>query len=51
MTYGEDFTLPAGLLEQVQEQGLDFLPELMRVILNAAMQAERSEHVNAELSP
>jgi putative transposase len=49
MTYREDFTLPAELLEQVQERGLDVLPELMRVILNAAMQAERTEHVNAEL--
>lgn len=47
MTYREDFTLPTELLEQVQEQGLDVLPELMRVILNAAMQAERTEHLNA----
>jgi hypothetical protein len=36
MTYREDFTLPAELLEQVQEQGLDVLPELLRMILNAA---------------
>ena len=48
MTYREDFTLPAELLEQVQEQGFDVLPELMRVIINIAMQAERSEHLNAE---
>jgi transposase-like protein len=47
MTYREDFTLPAELLEQVQEQGLDVLPELLRVILNAAMQAERTEHLKA----
>ena len=47
MTYREDFTLPAELLEQVQEQGLDVLPELIRVILNTAMQAERSEHLSA----
>jgi putative transposase len=47
MTYHEDFTLPAELLEQVQEQGLDVLPELFRVILNTAMQAERTEHLNA----
>jgi len=48
MTYREDFTLPAELLEQVQEQGLDVLPELIRVIINTAMQAERSEHLKAE---
>jgi len=48
MTYREDFTLPGELLEQVKEQGLDVLPELIRVIINTAMQAERSEHLSAE---
>ena len=47
MTYREDFTLPAELLEQVQEQGLDVLPELIRVIINTAMQAERTEYLKA----
>jgi len=47
MTYRNDFTLPAELLEQVQEQGLEVLPELIRIVLNAAMQAERSEHLQA----
>ena len=47
MTYCEDFTLPAELLEQVQEQGLDALAELIRVVINTAMQAERSEHLKA----
>jgi len=49
MTYREDFTLPARLLEQVQQQGLEVLPELIRVIINLAMQAERSGHLKAEL--
>lgn len=48
MTYRQDFTLPAELMEQVAEQGLDILPELIRIVLNAAMQAERSEHLQAE---
>jgi len=47
MTYREDFTLPAEILEQVQVQGLDILPELIRIVINAAMQAERSEHLQA----
>ena len=47
MTYHKDFTLPAELLEQLQEQGLDVLPELIRVILNTELQAERVEHLNA----
>lgn len=47
MTYQNDFTVPAELMEQVQEHGLDVLPELIRIVLNAAMQAERTEHLNA----
>jgi len=47
MTYHEDFTVPAELLEQVSTQGLEVLPELIRLIVNAAMQAERTEHLNA----
>ena len=47
MTYREDFTLPAEIMEQVQEQGLDTLPDLIRIVINAAMQAERSEHLQA----
>jgi putative transposase len=47
MTYPEDFTVPAELLEQVRTQGLEMVPELIRVILNAAMRAERAEHLQA----
>lgn len=47
MTYRNDFTLPAEFIEQVAEQGLEILPELIRIVLNAAMQAERSEHLQA----
>jgi len=48
MTYQDHFTLPAELLEQVAEQGLDFLPELIRVVVNTAMEAEREEHLGVE---
>jgi putative transposase len=48
MTYRNDFTLPAELMEQVAKQGLEILPELIRIVLNAAMQAERSEYLQAE---
>jgi putative transposase len=48
MTYRNDFTLPAELMEQVQEQGLAILPELIRIVVNAAMQVERSEYLQAE---
>jgi putative transposase len=45
MTYQDDFTLPTELLEQVAEQGLDFLPELIRILVNTAMQVERQKHL------
>ena len=48
MTYRNDFTVPAELMEQVQEQGLEILPELIRIVVNAAMQAERREYLQAE---
>jgi putative transposase len=47
MTYQEDFTLPTELLEQVSQQGFDILPELIRIVVNAAMQAERQQYLKA----
>jgi putative transposase len=48
MTYRENFTLPAELLAQVSQQGFDILPELIQVIINTAMQAERQQYLKAE---
>jgi transposase-like protein len=45
MTYQDHFTLPTELFEQVAEQGLDFLPELIRVVINTAMQIERQKYL------
>ena len=45
MTHLNDCTLPAEFLEQGAEQGLDFLPELIRIVINTAMQAERQKHL------
>lgn len=47
MTYQGDFTLPAELLEQIASDGFDKLPELIRVVVNAAMQAERQQYLGA----
>src|SRR6266545_1035067 len=41
MTYRQDFTLPAEIMEQVAEQGLDILPELIRIV---HLQAEHYQH-------
>jgi transposase-like protein len=45
MTYQNDCTLPNELVEQIAEQGLDYLPELIRVVVNAAMKAERQQYL------
>lgn len=47
MTYQTNFTLSPDLLERIAAQGFDFIPELIRVVMNAAMQAERQQHLGA----
>jgi len=47
MTYQDDSTLSTALLEQLSAQGMDALPDLFRVLLNAAMQIERQRHIGA----
>jgi putative transposase len=49
MTYQNDSTLPEPLLEQLSAYGMDALPDLFRVLLNAAMQIERQNHLGAAL--
>jgi hypothetical protein len=41
MTYQNDFTLPPDIMEQIVENGLDYLPELIRTVVNTAMTVER----------
>ena len=45
MTYQSDFTLPSEIVEQIATQGFDILPELIRILINAAMQAERQQYL------
>jgi putative transposase len=45
MTYPEHCTLPDEWLAQIAKEGLECLPELIRVIINAAMQIERQHHL------
>lgn len=47
MTHESDFTVPSEILEEVAEHGFDFLPELIRIIFNTAMQAEREKFLGA----
>ena len=47
MTYQNDSTLSEALLEQLSADGLDALPALFQVLLNAAMRIERQKHLGA----
>ena len=47
MTYQGDFTLPPELLEQIAIQGFDFIPELIRIVVNAAMETQRQQYLGA----
>ena len=48
MPHKSDCTLPTEILEQIAEQGLDVLPELIRIILDTAMQAERQAYLGVQ---
>ncbi|HET8669222.1 MAG TPA: IS256 family transposase [Candidatus Saccharimonadales bacterium] len=45
MTYQPNYTLPTELLEQIATEGLDAIPEMLRIIINTAMQAERQQYL------
>lgn len=45
MTYQSDFTLSSEILKQIADQGFDFLPELIRIVINAAMQAKWQQYL------
>ena len=47
MNCHNDFTLSEGLLETLAENGCDALPDVFRLLLNAAMLLERQKHLGA----
>jgi transposase-like protein len=47
MTYQPDSTRPSEILEKVTESGLECLPDLLRIIFNTAMMAEREKYLGA----
>jgi transposase-like protein len=49
MTYQDNFTLPTELLEQISKEGFEVLPELIRQMINSAMQMERQKYLGARL--
>lgn len=49
MTYQNNFTLPTEIVEQIAANGMDYLPELIRTMINTAMQIERQRYLKAGL--
>jgi putative transposase len=47
MTHQKDYTLSSPVIEECLANGLDGIPELMRVLLNSAMQVEREKYLQA----
>jgi putative transposase len=47
MTYQNNFTLPAEIMDQIAQQGMGFIPQLVEELMNAAMKAEREEYLRA----
>lgn len=45
MTYQPNNTLPTELLEQIAAEGLAVLPDLIRIVFNTAMEAERQGYL------
>ena len=48
MTHQENYNLSPSLIEELTQNGLEVIPELVRVMLNSAMQAERSQYLQAK---
>ncbi|MGI6276289.1 MAG: IS256 family transposase [Brevefilum fermentans] len=48
MTHQENYNLSTSMIEELAQNGLEVIPELVRVILNNVMQAERSQYLQAK---
>jgi len=48
MTYQNYFTLPGEFLERIAAEGFEVLPEMIRLLINKAMEAERRQYLKAE---
>ena len=47
MTYQPNCTLPEEILEQIAAEGMDAIPEMMRLLVNEAMRLQREQHLGA----
>ena len=48
MTHQENYNLSSSTVEELTRNGIEAIPELVRVILNNVMRAERSQYLQAK---
>lgn len=48
MTHQNNYSLSATTIKEIAQLGLDGIPEMLKVLINSAMQAERSKYLQAE---
>lgn len=48
MTYQPNYTISDNLMEEIIAGGLDAIPEMIRILVNTAMRAERQAYLGAE---
>jgi transposase-like protein len=48
MTYQTNYTLPIELLEQIAAEGLEALPDLIKIVVDTAMRAERQQYLKVK---
>ena len=48
MTHQNDYSLSPSLVEEITRNGFEAVPEMLRVLLNNLMQAERTKYMQAE---
>ncbi len=45
MTHQNDYNLSTGTIEEITRNGLEAVPEMLRVLLNSIMQVERAKYL------
>ena len=48
MTHQNDFTVPAEIMEQIVAEGIEYGPQMIAVLINAAMKLEREQYLKAK---
>jgi len=48
MPHQENYYLSSCIIEELAQKGLEVIPEMVKVILNSLMQAERSQYLQAK---